>query len=191
MLENIAATLDASTPSLDRSGQADTSPTNRQRTLLVFQLGDRRAAFPVESVDRLTPMAQLACPPGLPSMLEGVLNLSGAAIPVLRLDRLFQLPERHLGLYSVLIILKGVSDGRIAILVDRISQIASVDESALLPVGEQNSFNACAESTVALQDEIVDVLSPANILMEKEQKAVSEFQRVAQQRLREWGATET
>ena len=32
-------------------------------------------------------MAELATPPGLPAALEGVLNLAGVAIPVLRLDR--------------------------------------------------------------------------------------------------------
>jgi chemotaxis signal transduction protein len=158
----------------------------RQRTLLVFQLGDQNAAFPIENVERITPMAQLACPPGLPSLLEGILNLSGTAVPVLRLDRLLQLPARSPGLYSMLIVLKGICDGRIAMLVDRVSQVVSVPEIAVLSVEKQDSFNACAEATVALEDTNVHVLSPARILLERERKVLAEFQGIAQQRLQEW-----
>lgn len=158
----------------------------RQRTLLVFQLGDQNAAFPIENIERIAPMAQLACPPGLPSLLEGILNLSGTAIPVLRLDRLLQLPAGSPGLYSMLVVVKGICDGRIAMLVDRVSQIVSVPDSAMLPVERQDSFNGCAEATVALEDANVHVLSPARILLEKEQRALSEFQGIAQQRLHEW-----
>src|SRR5690349_6005793 len=89
--------------------------------LLVFQLADRLAAFPIGDVERIAPMAELACPPGLPSALEGVLNLAGAAVPVLRLDRLFRLPAQRVGLYSMLIVLRAAGGGdRIAILVKRV-----------------------------------------------------------------------
>ena len=185
MPENVIVTLDASVPSSDANGHSASS-VGRPRTLLVFQLGDHNAAFPIENVERITPMAQLARPPGLPSLLEGILNLSGTAVPVLRLDRLLQLPAGSPGLYSMLIVVKGICDGRIAMLVDRVSQIVSVPESAVLAVEKQDSFNGCAEATVALEDANVHVLSPARILLEREQKALSEFQRIAQQRLQEW-----
>jgi len=164
----------------------DACALGRQRTLLVFQLGEQNAAFPIENVERITPMAQLACPPGLPSLLEGILNLSGTAVPVLRLDRLLQLPAGSPGLYSMLVVVNGICDGRIAMLVDRVSQIVSVPDSAVLPVEMQDSFNGCAEATVTLDDANVHVLSPARILLAKEQKALSEFQSMAQQRLQEW-----
>ena len=131
-------------------------------------------------------MAQLARPPGLPSMLEGILNLAGTAAPVVRLDRLLQQPVRPPGLYSMLIVLKGASAGRVALLVDRVSEILSVPESALLPIGDEDSFNACAESTVSVRGEIIHLLSPARILLDKEREALSEFQAMAQQRLRDW-----
>jgi purine-binding chemotaxis protein CheW len=185
--ENVTVTLDASVPSSDANGHS-TSSVGGPRTLLVFQLGDHNAAFPIENVERITPMAQLARPPGLPSLLEGILNLSGAAVPVLRLDRVLQLPAGSPGLYSMLIVLKGICAGPIAMLVDRVSQIVSVPESSVLPVAKQDSFNACAEATVALEDANVNILSPARILLEREQKALAEFQRIAQLRLQEWAS---
>jgi chemotaxis signal transduction protein len=51
---------------------------------VVFHLSGQLAAIRLENVDRIAPMAQLARPPGLPSPLEGILNLAGTAMPVLR-----------------------------------------------------------------------------------------------------------
>jgi purine-binding chemotaxis protein CheW len=157
-------------------------------TLLVFHLADRVAAFRVETTHQVMSMAQLARPPGLPSPLEGILNLAGMAVPVLRLDRLLHLPELHLGLYSMLIVLKGASNGLTAVLVDRVSEILSVPEGALLPVDEDSSFHGCAEGAVTVRGELIHVLSPRRILLEKEHQILAEFQAMAGQRLQDWEA---
>jgi chemotaxis signal transduction protein len=161
-------------------------PVDTQRALVMFHLAGQLAAIPLENVDRIAPMAQLARPPGLPAPLEGILNLAGTAIPVLRLDRLLALPEQPPGLYSMLILLKGVSNGRIAILVDRVSEILPLPGSAFLPVAKDHSFNACAEAAVTVRGEIVHVLSPARILLEQEREVLSEYQATAQRRLQDW-----
>ena len=156
-----------------------------QRVLLTFHLAGLVAALPLEKVKTIAPMARLVRPPGLPSPLEGILNLAGKAVPVLRLGRLLELPVGSPGLHSMLIVLKSTADGRIALLVDRISEILSVAESELLPLKEEHSFNACAESTVPSQNPVIYVLSPARILLEKERESISEFQAMAQRRLNE------
>jgi purine-binding chemotaxis protein CheW len=173
---------------LDAKPGFDILEPHPTRLLLVFQLADRFAALPLEVVERIAPMAELACPPGLPSALEGILNLAGAAIPVLRLDRLFRLPTQRLGLYSMLVILRAPSEGRLAILVDRVSETLSVPANALLPIEPEDSFNGCAEATVAVNGETIHVLSPARMLLAKEREALSEFQTMAQRRLQDWEA---
>jgi purine-binding chemotaxis protein CheW len=153
--------------------------------LLVFQLSDRFAAFRLEDVERITPMAELAVPPGLPSVLEGILNLAGVAIPVLRMDRLFDLPTQRLGLYSMVVILRTRREVRLGILADRVSEILSVPQNVLLPIDEEDSINSCAEATVAIKDRNVHVLSPNRLLLAKERAALSEFQSTAQRRLQD------
>jgi purine-binding chemotaxis protein CheW len=194
-----------------------------ERVLLVFYLAGQLAALPLENVQSIVPMAQLSRPPGLPSPLEGILNLAGRAVPVWRLDRLLQLPEQRAGLYSMLILLKGVSDvptallensrktgtvssapteGRessstvwrrasapFALLVDRVTEILSVPEIALLPIGKEDSFNGCAEATVLARGQVIHLLSPERVLMKKEREALSEFQAMAQRRIRDWEPT--
>ena len=162
-------------------------PPELQRVLVVFHLAGQIAALPLENVERIASMAQLARPPGLPSPLEGILNWAGKAVPVVRLDHLLQLPEQRPGLYSMLILLKGAPDDQIALLVDRVTEIVSVPDSALLPVGEQDSFNACTEAAVPVRGQVVHLLSPTRILLEKERESLSEYQAIAQRRLLGWG----
>jgi purine-binding chemotaxis protein CheW len=161
-------------------------PIETQRGILVIQLATHWAALPLESVERITPMAQVARPPGLPAPLEGVLNLAGAAVPVLRLDRLFGLPAQTLGLYSSLVVMKGGAGERVAILADRASEVISIPESTLLPIGDQLVFNGCADATFRRGDAVVHLLSPARLLLEAERRSLAEFQSMAQQRLEGW-----
>jgi purine-binding chemotaxis protein CheW len=164
-----------------------------QCALLVFEVSDRVAALTLEDVARIVPMAQLARPPGLPSALEGVLNLNGAAVSVLRLDRLLGLPSRDPGLYSMVIVLrkevllKGTGCAT-AVLADRVRETLSVPEAALLPVSEDDSFNACARAAVSVAGQYIHVLSPQRLLLEQEARALSEFHAMAQLRLQQWEA---
>jgi purine-binding chemotaxis protein CheW len=159
-----------------------------QRDLLVFSVGGLVAALPLENVERIAPMARLARPPGLPAPLEGILDLGGTAVPVLRLDRLLGLPIHEAGLYSMLIILKGLAHGGVALLVERTSEIRSVSFGDVLPLDQEDSFNECAEASFIWRGQSVPILSPQRILLERETQVLSEFQRIAQQRIKEWGA---
>jgi purine-binding chemotaxis protein CheW len=123
----------------------------------------------------------------MPSSVEGILNLGGTAVPVLRLDRLLGLPVGDAGLYSMLIILKRSKYSAYALLVERTSEILSFPCNELLPLNEEDSFNACAEASFPLKGRVVPLLSPQRILLEKETQALSEFQTLAQHRIEEWG----
>lgn len=176
-----------------QSGLEVLEPPSR-RALVVFQISERVVAFPLEDVERIIPMVELGRPPGLPAVLEGVLNLASVAIPVLRLDRLFGLPRQQLSLYSMLIILRvqqGVQrEARLAILVDRVREVLPVAEDALLPLDRDDSLNGCAVAAAAVRDEIVQVLSPERILLGKERDAFADFQKMAQRRLQDWAVGE-
>lgn len=164
-----------------------TRPDSSHRTLLILQIADRFVALPAEDAVRIVPMAELACPPGSPSSIEGILNLAGTAIPVLRLDRLFGLPSQKVTAYSMLVILRGPLEAGIAVLADRVREILPVSADAFLPIDRNASFNGCAEATIAGADGTIHLLSPARILVAQERLALSEFQAMAQQRLDKWG----
>jgi len=131
-------------------------------------------------------MAQLAQPPGLPAPMEGILNMEGRAIPVLRLDKLLALPAGRPGLYSMLVVVKGVAQNLSAILVDRVTEILSVPSPERLPVPPDESFNACAEAVISNGGRTIYILSVRRILLEKERESLEEFQATAQRRIEQW-----
>jgi purine-binding chemotaxis protein CheW len=151
---------------------------------MVFHLAGQAYALPLREVQEVVPLASLSQPPGLPSVLAGFLNLAGTAVPVVRLDRLFGLPDQSTGLYTPLLILRHV-DPPIALLVDRVSEILAIAAETILPLRENHSFNDCAEGVVTVGEQVILLLSAQRILLDKEQQCLAEFQDREQARLRE------
>jgi purine-binding chemotaxis protein CheW len=153
-------------------------------TLLLLHVSQRTAALSTGEVERIAPMAELLVTPGLPSALEGLLNLGGELVPVLRLDRLFGLtPPQQPGLRSMLLVLRG---RKAAILADGVSEILRVEDGDFLAMSSADSFNGCAESAVQVRGEAVPVLAPARLLVEKEKQALAGFQQSVEQRWQAW-----
>jgi purine-binding chemotaxis protein CheW len=138
----------------------------------------------VEEVQEIVPMAELARPPGLPSLLEGFLNLRGSAVPILRLDRLFQLPLNNPGLYTPLVILRSIHHPT-GLMVDRVTGVFSAPEEACLPVRQKHCFNDCVEAEFVLEPDggPIHVLSPERLLLHEERCRLAELQATAQQHL--------
>ena len=155
-------------------------------TLVVFQLGGERCAIRAGEVQEIVLMASLAHPPGLPSILEGFLNLGGVATPVVRLDLLFGLSRGPSLLYAPLIILRGRPDP-LALLVERVDNVSAAPESDLKPVLAGHCFSDWTESEIWLSPESapIHLLSLERLLLEQEQSRVAELRAIAQQRLQE------
>lgn len=151
---------------------------------VVFRLGDQECALPVSDVSEFVALPTLTRPPGMPSMLAGFLNLEGTAIPVVRLDCLFDLPEQPPDPYTPLIVLKNGLPGA-ALVVNRIASIVTVDPGSMLPVPETQTFNDCAIGEIIVDGKTISVLSVERLLLEKERQSIAEFQAVEQRRLAE------
>ncbi len=119
----------------------------RTRNLLIFRSSGLDCAFPLEAVREIVPMATLSSPPGLPSGLAGFLDLRGTAIPIIRLDRLFDLPEQQPGLHTPMIVLRGVL-GPIGILVESVRGIVPAHSAQLLDIPEDRTFQGCATAVL-------------------------------------------
>jgi purine-binding chemotaxis protein CheW len=153
------------------------------QSLLVFHTSGLGCAFPVEAVLEIVPIAQLSTPPGLPSILAGFLDRSGTAIPIVLLDRLFNLPEQPRGLNTPFIILRGI-DSPIGFLVGAVRKIVSTTAASFLPLPQKHLFQDCAIATVEVDGDMFHLLSPERILLKHERRLLAEFQVVAQDRLR-------
>jgi purine-binding chemotaxis protein CheW len=155
-----------------------------QTDLLVFEAAGRFCAVPAGCVQEIVFLAELTRSPGQPSVLEGFLNLRGRAIPVVRLDRLFDFPVSKATLHTPLVLLN-TGGGTFAILVERVLEITPVPAAALQPLSENDSLNGCAEAQFTAEGRGVSVLTAGRLLLEKEKRCVAELQGKAQRILDE------
>lgn len=127
-------------------------------------------------------MAALSRPPGLPSLVEGFLNLGGAAVPVIRLARLFNLPNPGMNLYTPLVVLH--AEGRVmAAAAERVVGVFRPTQGAAVPLPPEDTFNGCAEGLLRIDDRSVCLLRVDRILLRHEQERLVEYTATEQQRL--------
>jgi purine-binding chemotaxis protein CheW len=157
-------------------------PSDDAHTFLIFSSSGLECAFPLDSVREIVPMALLSSPPGLPSGLAGFLDLRGTAVPIIRLDRLFDLPEQEPGLHTPMIVLRGVA-GPIGILVNSVRSIVQVPSWQFLKIPEDRTFQSCATGALRLDGDLIHVLSPAALLQANEVRLVADYAAMSQARL--------
>ena len=151
------------------------------QNLLIFHLSGLDRAFPLEAVREIVPMAMLFSPPGMPSGLEGFLDLRGTAIPIVRLDRLFDLCEQRPGLHTPMIVIRGTGDP-IGILVDSVPGIVPMAATRLLDLPERDTFRSCARASFDLDGDLIHLLSPDALLQANEVRLLAEYSVMAQTR---------
>jgi len=157
-------------------------PDEHTLSLLTFHSSGLDCAFPLEAVREVVPMARLSAPPGMPPALAGFLDLRGTAIPILRLDRLFDLPEQQPGLYTPLIVLRGVR-GPIGILVQAVRGIIQAPSARLVDLPEDRTFQGCATAALQLDGDLIYLLSPAGLLEKNEDRVLAEYSAMSRARL--------
>lgn len=152
--------------------------------LLIFEIAGDSFAIPLDAVREILPLPLLSHPPGIPSFLEGFLNLEGQAVPVLNLARLFRLQGPKTTPYSHLIVLEKTGAPP-AILVDRAAGAREVPKESVMPVGQRRSFNDYLEGDARIGRQTIHILSVEKLLLEEERNRIAEFQAMEQERLRQ------
>jgi purine-binding chemotaxis protein CheW len=162
--------------------------------IIVFDVSGVACALRRSTVRELLPLPRLWQPPALPRPVAGFFNLSGKAVPVLRLNVLFGLDQgegtTEADLYRHLILIEGLgASGLAALLVDRVQDVLTVGHGQLSPVPEGHTLNGCVEAEVDLGGRLVHLLSVERILLAEEQQALAALGRNAQIRLGEWAVS--
>lgn len=167
-------------------GRSDATgrPASSRRRVIVFELAEQDYALPIEFVQEIVHLPQLAQPPALPAMLAGMLNLAGVALPVVRLARLFGQAEAPLHLYTPLVIVRS-SQTPLAFVVDSVREIAELDGAHLVEMADHVCVNDCAEGVFALAGRHVVLLAPDRVVREEERQRLADLADQEQTRLAE------
>ena len=150
--------------------------------LLVFAEGETLCALPSIDVQEVVFLPALSQPPGMPSVLEGIMTLDGVAVPVLRAAKLLGLSAAPDGVYTPAMILK---DARAALTVERMVDIFRPNPAEIVPAQENHSFNGCLAGVARMKDQEVHILSVEKLLLQEERRRIDEFQALVQKRLNE------
>lgn len=163
-------------------GRVDDGDNRDLQNLVAFRLGDRLLAFPVDDVREVVPMAWLSKPPQLPAMVEGILNLAGQAVPILRLDRLLSIEAGDFGLEASILVMKG-GGAAIGVMVEHLDGVWPAGRYRVMPVDPQASFNGCLSAMLDSGVEAIGLLSWQRLLLAEERARIAEFTVRAQARL--------
>ncbi len=120
--------------------------------------------------------------PGQPALLDGFLNLRGRTVPVAPLHHLLQTAVPASGLHSPLIVVWANRD-LLALRVDSLDQVVSVDAGALIPCTGANSLNDCAIAQFHLDGEDIALLSAGRLLLAEERECVASLAAQVERRL--------
>lgn len=102
-------------------------------SLVIFRLDGQIFAVPVDAVREVVPYAWLAQPPRMPAFVQGVLNLGGTAVPVLRLDHLLGLARGTIGLGASILIMK-TTGAPLGLLVEHVDGVQPVAAMRPMPM---------------------------------------------------------
>ena len=162
-----------------------TAPAGPDSRFCVLEVAGLRFGLRLDSVAEIVPMAALSRPASMPSILEGMLNLRGTSVPVVRLASLLALPPDPLELHTPLVILRRETQP-LAFLVRRAVGIAAVPAGGLLPIAGSDTFNACIAGRFTSEDGVVvHVLSLDRLILAKEEKTIAEYRTIETERLRQ------
>ncbi|MBC7950657.1 MAG: chemotaxis protein CheW [Rhodospirillaceae bacterium] len=153
-------------------------------SLVIFRMGGQAFAIAVEAVSEVVPFAWLSKPPRMPAFVQGILNLGGAAVPVLRLDRLLGMPSVTIGLDSSILIMK-TGGAPLGLLVEHVDGVVPAADFQVMALDDRQSFQGCLAAQLDGPLGCVHLVSWEKILLEEERQRLGDFQRRAQERLAE------
>ncbi|RYG34920.1 MAG: hypothetical protein EON93_07365, partial [Burkholderiales bacterium] len=154
------------------------------RTLVTIRCGERLCALDRAAVREVTPLPDLSRPPSLPASVEGLMNLAGEAVLVVDLVRLLDIsPNKEIDpIYRHVVVLQQ-QDGSTGLLVDRVEDVASVADDAIVAADRNTTINDCVVGQVDIGGETAHVLDAGRIFLSAERVRLADMQRSEQARL--------
>jgi chemotaxis signal transduction protein len=126
--------------------------------VLMITLGDRRFGLPLESVERVMPMAHVLSLPGSGDGLLGMLNVHGQILPVVDAHPRLGLPSPHPDAGQRLVLVR--ARAQFLLWVDGVDEVVVGAADAVSSVPAQQA-SPLVSRVLRLGDAIVPVLAPA------------------------------
>jgi purine-binding chemotaxis protein CheW len=152
---------------------------------VVFRLGEQDYGLPISAVDEIArPPERIARLPKAPAFVDGVMNLRGAAIPIIDLRRRFEIESKErTGSERILIVAMG--GAKTGFMVDGVSEVMKIPDQAIRPAPEVSTEQLRLIGRVAnldALDRMILLIDPAQLLDRIEADVLAKFGRSASTR---------
>jgi purine-binding chemotaxis protein CheW len=108
---------------------------SERQNVVAFRLDKQTYALPIESVAQIVEMVAITPIPQLDVVVEGVINLHGEAVAVVKLRRHFGLSDAPLQLNTPILLTK-ICGQTIGLIVDEVTDVLNLPSDQIVPLSE-------------------------------------------------------
>ena len=137
----------------------------------MVELDGGRYALRIEEVEEVVRAVAVTPLPGVPAVVEGVIDVRGAVVPVLGLRRRFELPLRAPTLGDRFV-LASAGGRRVALRVDEVEEVREIDDAELEPAEAVWSAGGRISGVVRLESGMVLFAEMDSFLSQVEAEAL-------------------
>lgn len=143
--------------------------------ILAFDVAHQRFGVPLADVDEVTRAVSVARLPKAPPIIEGVINLRGAVVPVLDIRSRFRLGAKPLELADQFIVARA-RNRTVAIRVDRVRDVIALDDGDIAKTADVSPHSAFVVGVAKLPDGLILIHDLATFLTAAEDEALGELE---------------
>jgi len=169
---------------IDAGASRTEEGTMAEEQFIIFRLGDQDYGLPIAAVDEIARLPErIARLPKAPAFVDGVMNLRGAAVPIIDLRRRFEIESRERttersGSERILVV--AVDGAKTGFMVDGVSEVMKIPEGAIRPAPEVSTEQIRLIGRVAnlnALDRMILLVDPAQLLDRIEADVLAKFGR--------------
>jgi purine-binding chemotaxis protein CheW len=141
-----------------------------ERQIVVFELAQEHFGVEISAVESIIKMQTITRMPHSPEFIEGVTNLRGKVLPVVHLRKRFGLADQEATRNSRIVVVN-IGNTEVGMIVDAVSEVLTVSESAVEPVPTLTTTvnSTFITSIVKMDDYLVILLDLRKVLSNQEQ----------------------
>lgn len=144
---------------------------------IIFKLNNEDYGIDISLINAIEPAQETVRIPNAPNHVKGIINLRGEIIPVFSLRSKFNMPETSDNSTEQKIIVTNIKGMPIALEVDMVSEIQTIDKTNITDVPEiVKSYDTLYIRSIAKVDKnIVIILNTEKLMSDEEQENITQF----------------
>jgi purine-binding chemotaxis protein CheW len=103
-----------------------------EKQLVIFELADEYYGVDISCVESIIKMQEITRMPKSPAFVEGVTNLRGKVLPVIDLEKRFDIPE-HTRNHDTRIMVVNIDKLEVGMIVSAVSEVITIDDTSIEP----------------------------------------------------------